>query len=347
MIKPILALILLFGLSSLSTATEIVLQDPHPDRYVVVKGDTLWGIAGKFLKQPWRWPEIWKMNKQQIKNPHWIYPGDMIVLDMSSGSPELRLVKGFETNKTIKLSPSVRIEPAETSAIPSIPLAAIGPFLSKPLVVEEGGLARAPYIIGTEENRVILGAGNSAYVQSIMEGGPLNWHIYRPGKALVDPDSNETLGYEAVYLGDARITRFGAPATINITKSALEINIGDRLVEMKEEATSAYVPHAPEKGIFGRIISAYGGVAEVGKGSIVTLNKGRHDGLEIGHVLALYRHGRSIAPGAHDDTSPKTVKLPDERYGLVFVFRVYEKLSYALVMQSERPVQILDDVRTP
>ncbi|MHB1620844.1 MAG: LysM peptidoglycan-binding domain-containing protein [Sulfuricella sp.] len=342
--KPILALILLFGLSSLSTATEIALQDHHPDRYVVVKGDTLWGIAGKFLKQPWRWPEIWKMNKQQIKNPHWIYPGDMIVLDMSSGSPKLRLVKGLET---IKLSPRVRIEPAVTSAIPSIPLAAIEPFLSKPLVIAEGELEKAPYIIGTEEGRVILGAGNSAYVQSILEGGALNWHIYRPGKALVDPDSNETLGYEAVYLGDARVTRFGAPATINITKSTQEINIGDRLVEMKEEATSAYVPHAPEKKIFGRIISAYGGVAEVGKGSIVTLNKGSRDGLEIGHVLALYRHGRSIARGAHDDTSPETVKLPDERYGLVFVFRVFEKVSYALVMQSERPVQILDDVRTP
>lgn len=342
--KPILALILIFGLSSLSAATEIALQDRHPDRYVVVKGDTLWGIAGKFLKQPWRWPEIWKMNKQQIKNPHWIYPGDMIVLDMSSGSPELRLVKGLET---IKLGPRVRVEPTETGAIPSIPLAAIGPFLSKPLVIAEGELEKAPYIISTEEGRVILGAGNSAYAQSIMEGGALNWHIYRPGKALVDPDSNETLGYEAVYLGDARITRFGAPATINITKSTQEINIGDRLVEMKEEATSAYVPHAPEKAIFGRIVSAYGGVAEVGRGSIVTLNKGGQDGLEIGHVLALYRHGRSIAPGANDDTSPETVKLPDERYGLVFVFRVFEKLAYALVMQSERPVQILDDVRTP
>lgn len=341
--KPILALILLFGLSSLSTATEIALQDHHPDRYVVVKGDTLWSIAGKFLKEPWRWPEIWKMNKQQIKNPHWIYPGDMIVLDTSGGSPELRLVKGLET---IKLSPRVRAEPAETNAIPSIPQAAIGPFLSKPLVIAEGGLEKAPYIVGTEEGRVILGSGNSAYAQSILEGGAQNWHIYRPGKALADPDSNETLGHEAIYLGDAKVTRFGAPATIDITKSNQEINIGDRLVEMKEEAASAYVPRAPEKAILGRIVSVYGGVAEVGKGSIITLNKGGQDGLEVGHVLALYRHGRSIAPGAHDP-SPETVKLPSERYGLVFVFRVFEKLSYALVMQSGRPVQVLDDVRTP
>ncbi|MGE5027376.1 MAG: LysM peptidoglycan-binding domain-containing protein, partial [Betaproteobacteria bacterium] len=189
--KPILALILLFGLSSLSFATTIALQDNPPDRYVVVKGDTLWSIAGKFLKEPWRWPEIWKMNKEQIKNPHWIYPGDMIVLDTSGGSPELRLVKGLET---VKLSPHIRVEPADTRAIPSIPQTTIGPFLSKPLVIEQGALENAPYIIGTEESRVILGAGNSAYVQSIKEGAPTRWHIYRPGKALVDPDSGVTLG---------------------------------------------------------------------------------------------------------------------------------------------------------
>jgi len=342
--KPILALILLFGFSSLSSAADIALQDHRPDRYVVVKGDTLWGIAGKFLKDPWRWPEIWKMNKEQIKNPHWIHPGDMIVLDTSGDSPELRLVTGLET---VKLSPRIRIEPAATSAIPSIPPTAIGPFLSKPLVIEAGALEKAPYIIGTEESRVVLGAGNNAYVQSIKEGGALRWHIYRSGKALVDPDTEATLGYEGVYLGDATIAHYGEPATIAIVKSVQEINIGDRLVEAKEEAVSAYVPHAPEKAINGRIISAYEGVAEVGKGAIVTLNKGGRDGLEVGHVLALYRHGRNVSPAGNDHVSPESVKLPDERYGLVFVFRVFDKLSYALVMQSARPVQMLDDVRTP
>ena len=342
--KPILALILLFGFSSLSSAADIALQDHHPDHYVVVKGDTLWGIAGKFLKEPWRWPEIWNMNKEQVKNPHLIHPGDMIVLDKRGDTPELRLVTGLET---VKLSPRVRIEPAATSAIPSIPPTAIGPFLSKPLVIEEGALEKAPYIIGTEESRVVLGAGNSAYVQSIKEGGALRWHIYRPGKALVDPETEATLGYEAVYLGDAAVAHYGEPATVAIVKSVQEINIGDHLVEAKEEAVSPYVPHAPEKAVNGRIISAYEGVAEVGKGAIVTLNKGSRDGLEIGHVLALYRHGRNVPSAGHDNVSPESVKLPDERYGLVFVFRVFDKLSYALVMQSARPVQMLDDVRTP
>ncbi|MDD5329099.1 MAG: LysM peptidoglycan-binding domain-containing protein [Sulfuricella sp.] len=341
---PILALILLFGFSSLSYAAEIALRDNPPDHYVVAKGDTLWGVSGKFLKEPWRWPEIWKMNRQQIKNPHWIYPGDMIVLDTRNGSPELRLVKGQET---VRLSPRVRAEQTEAAAIPSIPQTEIGPFLSKPLVIEEGALETAPYIIDTDESRVVLGAGNTAYVQTIPEGGPLHWQIYRPGKALADPDSGAVLGYEAVYLGDAKVTRYGGPATIEITKSVQEINIGDRLVEAKEEAVNAYVPHAPEQIVSGRVISAYGGVAEVGSGAIVTLNRGGRNGLEIGHVLAIYRHGRSVKPNESDKASPEIVKLPDERYGLVFVFRVFDKLSYALVMQTTRPVQLLDDVRTP
>ncbi len=342
--KPILALILLFGLSSLSGATGIALRDNPPDHHVVVKGDTLWGIAGTFLKEPWRWPEIWKMNRQQIKNPHRIYPGDMIVLDTRNGSPELRLIRG---QGTTKLSPRIRAEQTEAAAIPSIPPAEIGPFLSKPLVVEEGALEQAPYIIGTDESRVVLGAGNSAYVQTILEGGPLHWYIYRPGKALIDPDTGITLGYEAIYLGDAKVLRYGAPATVEITKSNQEINVGDRLVEAKEEAASAYAPHAPDHAVNGRIASAYGGVAEVGSGSIVTLNRGRRDGLEIGHVLALYRHGRDVTPNENDKASPEIVKLPDERYGLAFVFRVFDKLSYALVMQTTRPVHVLDDVHTP
>lgn len=342
--KPILALILLFGLSSIAAATEIALQDNPPDRYVVVKGDTLWGISGKFLKEPWRWPEIWKMNKAQIKDPHWIYPGDMIVLDYVGGTPELRLIKGQEA---VRLSPRIRTESIAAGAIPSIPTTEIGPFLSKPLVIAQGELDNAPYIIGTEENRVVIGAGNTAYVQSIAQGGPLHWQIYRQGKALTDPDTGEVLGHEAVYLGDAKVKRYGDPATVDILRSVQEILVGDRMVVAREDTVSSYAPHAPEKLVNGRIVSAYGGVAEVGSGSIVTLNRGGRDGLEVGHVLALYRHGLTVRPEANDKTSPETVKLPDERYGLVFVFRVFDKLSYALVMHTTRPVQLEDDVRTP
>jgi hypothetical protein len=340
----ILTLILLFGFSSLASATDIELQDGHPDRYVVVKGDTLWGISGRFLKKPWRWPEIWRMNREEIKNPHWIYPGDVIVLERIGGKPYLRLERGAP--ETVKLSPRVREEPIER-AIPSVPAAAIEPFLSKPLVIEAKGLETAPYIIGTSESRVILGVGDSAYVQGIKEGDPRDWQIYRPGRPLVDPDTGEVLGYEATYLGDARITGNTTPAGIEITRSVQEINVGDRLVPKQESVVNAYVPHPPEQPVKGRIISAYGGVAEVGQNGIVTLNRGTRDGLEVGTVLAVSRHGRDVRAIADNEPTGETVRLPDEQYGLLFVFRTFERLSYALVVQATRPVHVLDDVQNP
>ena len=342
--KLIVTLILLFGFSSLAGATDIELQDGHPDRYVVVKGDTLWDIAGRFLKQPWRWPEIWKMNREQIKNPHWIYPGDVIVLERVGGSVQLRLEKG--SRPTVKLSPQVRVESLER-AVPSVSAAMIDPFLSKPLVIEADGLENAPYIIGTDESRVILGVGDSAYAEGVKDSDPVFWQIYRPGQALIDPDNQQVLGYEAVYLGDAKVTRRTTPATIEITKSIQEINVGDRLVPATEQAINAYVPHAPEKPVAGRIMSAYGGVAEVGQNAIVTINKGKRDGIESGHVLAIYRHGRDVNTIKDQQPTSDTVRLPDERYGLLFVFRTFDRLSYALVVQSTRPVHVLDDVQNP
>lgn len=344
--KLIVTLILLFGFSSPSFATAVELKDGHPDRYTVVKGDTLWDIAGRFLKKPWRWPEIWKMNREQVKNPHWIYPGNIIVLTKGAdGKPELHLEQGSAI-ETVKLSPQVRAEAIE-KAIPSVPAAAINPYLGKPLIIDENGLEHAPYIIGTEENRVILGAGDSAFVQGLGNEAPTRWQIYRPGRALTDPDTQELLGYEAIYLGDARVTRQTSPAAIEITKSVQEINVGDRLVPEVEQADIAYVPHEPAKPISGRIVSSYGGVAEVGQHGIVTLNKGQRDGIEVGHVLAIYRHGGEVKTLPGDQSGADSVRLPDARYGLLFVFRTFDKLSYALVVQSSRPVHVLDDVQNP
>jgi hypothetical protein len=349
----VLTVVSLWGFISLpATADEIQLQDNPPERYVVVKGDTLWDISGRFLKQPWRWPEIWGMNREQIKDPHWIYPGDVIVLDKSGATPQLRLLKGKKHDAaeretppgTVKLSPKVRIEEAHAGAIPSISPADIEPFLSKPLVTSEAGLAKSPYIVAAEESRVILGTGNKAYVRGIKAQDGAFWQIYRAGKALVDPDSGETLGYEAIYLGDATVTHAGEPATILITKAVQEINTGDRLLPPPDQVFNTYVPHAPEKTIKGRVISIYGGVAEAGQNAIVTLSKGSRDGLENGNVLALYRHGDTVAAL---DGDKGTIKLPDERYGLVFVFRTFDRVSYALTVQANRPVKIQDVVQTP
>lgn len=331
---------------------EIRLQDNVPDRHVVVRGDTLWGIAGKFLKDPWRWPEVWKLNQDAVKNPHWIYPGDVIVLDRSGLQPELRLGDAAG-GETIRLSPRVRAEDTSKEAVPSIPPRVIEPFLSRPLVIEPDGLDNAPRIIAAQADRVYLGSGDVAYVSGIKDAKLDSlWQIYRPGRALVDPDSQKTLGYEAVFLGDSRVTRTGDPATIEIFGAPQEIGKGDRLVAAPPLTLINYAPHAPAASIKGRIIATRGGLRETGPQNVVVLNKGRSDGLEPGHVLALLRLGRTNVertPSRKWFGADKVVetKLPDERYGLVFVFRAFDRVSYALVMSASRPVLIDDVVSTP
>lgn len=342
------------------------LQDNAPDRYVVVPGDTLWGIAAKFLKDPWRWPEMWRLNQEEIKNPHLIYPGEVIVLDRSGSRPELRI----EMGETVKLSPRVRVEDTSRLAVPSIPPRVIEPFLSRPLVIEPDGLEYAPRIVAAQADRVFLGAGDVAYVRGITDAKRDSlWQIYRPGKALVDPETQTTLGYEAIFLGDGRVTKAGDPATIVIFGAQQEIGKGDRLIAAGPLVLKSYAPHAPGKLIQGRIIATRGGLGETGPQNVVTLNRGKNDGLEPGHVLALSRLGRTLeenVPRKVRDTrnvpwysmtmgeifnsrssDRETTKLPDERYGLVFVFRTFDRVSYALVMSASRAVQSDDVVTTP
>ena len=325
------------------------LQDHAPDRYVVAPGDTLWSIAAKFLKDPWRWPEMWKLNEQQIKNPHYIYPGDVIVLDRSGTKPELKI----EMGPTVKLEPRIRVEESGKRPIPSIPPNVIEPFLTKPLVIEPDGLDNAPRIIAAQADRVYLGSGDVAYVSGIKDAKVDSmWQIYRPGKALVDPESDKTLGYEATYLGEGKVTRSGDPATILIMGAQREIGVGDRLVAAGPLTLNYYAPHAPAAQIHGRVIATRTGLRETGAQNVVTLNKGKKDGLEPGDVLALLRLGRTSVERtpSHKWFQPDKVeetKLPDERYGLAFVFRTFDRVSYALVMSSSRPVLIGDVVTTP
>lgn len=335
----------------------IRLLDNVPDRYVVVPGDTLWGIAGKFLKDPWRWPDIWKLNRDEIKNPHWIYPGDVIVLDRSGLQPELRMGDRARGDRargdTVRLSPRVRSEDTGGQAVPSIPPSVIEPFLSRPLVIEPNGLDNAPRIIAAQADRVYLGSGDVAYVSGIKDARLDSlWQIYRPGDPLIDPDSQQTLGYEAVFLGDSRVTRTGDPATIQIFGAPQEIGKGDRLVAAPPLTLNNYAPHAPAASIKGRIIATRGGLRETGPQNVVILNKGSSDGLEPGHVLALLRLGRTNVERTpsrkwYGADKVESTKLPDERYGLVFVFRAFDRVSYALVMSASRTVLIGDVVTTP
>lgn len=363
--RKIISLICIL-LPILAYADDLVVRENAPQRYVVVKGDTLWDISNKFFKDPWKWPQIWGLNKETIKDPHWIYPGNIVVLDPVSKTLHLgELPKAPETpaadvalvpdvppasesvadtapESTIqKLSPKIRVINGEHEAIASIPASIIGPFLSKPLVIENDEIEGAPTLIGSVENRSLLSFGDTAFATGMPDDkGPL-WQLYRPGKALIDPDTDERLGYEAIYLGDASVQKYDEVTTLKITKSVLDIQKGDNFIQSSAGLSSSYIPRSPGNMIKAKIISIYGGVDQGGQNSVITLNKGARDGLENGHVLALYKESETSKYKGDSYT------LPALRYGLVFVFRTFDKVSYALVMQVQRTVQISDSLETP
>jgi len=337
--KRFLSALLLSLACSLCLAGEapLPLADNPPARHVVVPGDTLWGISGKFLKQPWRWPELWRLNREQIRNPHRIYPGDIIVLERDSdGTPRLRLLSA-------RAEPRIYDEQLR-QPIPSIPPNVINPFLSAPLVVAAGELDTAPRIVATQQDRVFLATGDQAYVEGADADVDM-WQIYRRGRPLLDPETRETLGFEAFYLGTARQIEPGSPAIFEIVTFKEEIGRGDRLLPATPPPLINYVPHKPDQAVEGRVISIYGGVNEAGRFSIIALNKGLQDGLEIGHVLSLQRN--RIVVQRDDEGRKERVKVPEERYGLAFVFRTFDRISYALVLQSNGPVTVNDYLRTP
>jgi hypothetical protein len=328
------------------------LADNAPTRYEVKRGDTLWSIAARFLKSPWRWGEIWRMNKDQIRNPHRIHPGDILVLRTGAdGQPQLSLSRPEEP-PTVRLSPSIRTTPIDTAAIPSIPPAIIDPFLTQPLIVGEDGLARAPRIVGGPDSRVVLASGYKVYVTGMNEADGNNWQVYRPGRPLYSPGKPELLGYEAEYLGDAIVDKHGDVATVRIVRSNKEIVIGDKLVQVPRERIVSYPPHAPEKAVEGRIIGLPTTLVESGRDAVLTLDLGSREGMEVGHVMAIYHQPPNVAapdqPVSYNPWAEKrTIALPQERIGLAFVFRVFDKISYALVLNSTKQVELGDWVRKP
>lgn len=335
------------------------LQADAPTEYTVQKGDTLWAISGRFLKEPWKWPQLWQMNREQIKNPHLIYPGDIIRLDRTGAAPSLELVSGAAAAaaNVVRLEPRTHVQPL-LSAVPTIPGNAIGPFLTEPLVLNPGELETHPQIVATEEERVIIGVGDRAYVSGLNQSDGLNWQIFRPGETLSDPVTGEVLGLEAVYIGDARVKRYGTPSTLEITRAKREINRMDRLMPAREASFPSYVPRAPDKPISGVILSVRGSVNEISQYSIVAINRGSRDGVEVGHVLATMRPGETITHierrsfvdelfGQMETKLAEPVVLPSERSGLLFIFRTFEKLSYGLILKSTRPIAVGDVVQTP
>jgi hypothetical protein len=327
-----------------------------PDSHTVVRGDTLWGISGLFLKSPWRWPELWGMNLDQIRNPHLIYPGQVLFLEKVGGRARLRVGQPDSVAGITKLSPRVRSSALDGEGIPSIPFNLIEPFLNEAVIFQGNELASAPRIVATQEGRVLLSRGDTAYVRGELDG-KTSFRIFRQPRALKDPSTGEILGYEAVYVGATEAVRPGEsrtgadgkpeiiPATFNVTSIRQEANIGDRLAPVPPREFSNYAPHAPAAPIAGQIVSLYGDALTAGQNQIVALNRGARDGIERGHVLALWRDGEKVID--RTDASRPTIKLPDERHGMLFVFRVFDRMSYALILSVKDPVKPGDRFTQP
>jgi hypothetical protein len=345
-----------------------------PDSYTIKRGDTLWAISRLFLKSPWRWPELWGMNMTDIKNPHLIYPGQTLYLDKSNGRARLSSRRGGADNlETVKLSPRTRSSNLPDDSIPTLKNSLIEPFLSEPVIVEQGVLEAAPRFVATQESRVLLSEGDRAYARSIdgaglsiAAGNPRDFRVFRNATALKDPSTGEILGYEAQFVGRAKLIRGESvsvvrgsevkagevaateivPATLDIVRSKEEIRTGDRLLPEPPLELLTYTPRAPANAVEARIVSVYGtSVANVGQNQVVVINRGTKDGMERGHVLAIQTDGQRLVDKT--GTSFQDIKLPDERNGLLMVFRPFERVSYALVLTATQAVRVGDWLINP
>jgi nucleoid-associated protein YgaU len=344
-----------------------------PDEYTVKSGDTLWAISGLFLKSPWRWPELWGMNLEEIRNPHRIYPGQQLYLDKNGGRATLRMrqanANGIPTD-TVRVSPRTRYESLSDLALPTLKPNLIEPFLAEPIIVDQNALLAAPRIVSAAENRVLISKGDRVYARgadatplSTAQGQPRDYRIFRNAVALTDPDTGEVLGYEAQYVGKADLVRGESqreapakkdekprveliPATIDIVAAKEEIRAGDRLLPEPPRQLVSYTPRAPEKAVTGSIVSVYGSAVRfAAQNQVVVINRGTRDGLESGHVLAILKSGEVVTDRV--DGKKTELKLPDERNGLLMVFRPFEKLSYALILEITDGVKPGDRITNP
>lgn len=355
-VGPCLAAALLFSAApAMAAPASCQFRTDAPDRHVVVRGDTLWDIAGKFLQQPWCWPTVWDMNRDEIANPHWIYPDQVIWFDRAAGRLRLGDNTGAQHTPAVpteRRSPVVRSSAIGAAAIPSIPPGAIEPFLSQPLIIENDELARAPRIVATEDGHVFIGEGDKAYVRGDL-GGATTFQVYRPGRPLKDPDSGQVIAHEAYYLGTVTVQP-AAPGsdvhTARVTSTKEEMGKGDQLKPLAPVPAQNYAPHVPATRIDAKVLAVHGGVTYAGRHQVVSINRGKLDGLDIGAVLRLYHAGRTV----RDATAPtgwfgreQQVRLPDEQVGSLFIFRVFGRVSYGLIMQATAPVVVGDAAISP
>lgn len=329
-----------------ASARPIQMQPSAPQTYVVRKGDTLWDISTRFLKTPWRWPEIWRGNPD-IKNPDLIYPGDVIRLYYINGKPQLTVNRTMSGSNG-KLSPRVRESSLEKSDS-GIAIRAIRPFLIHPEIVSEEMLRGAPHIVASQDEHLIYGENNRVYVRDLPDDSlGSRYSVFRPGDTFLDPVTNEVLGFEAMHTSDAEVVRRGNPATVILLDTVREVLRGDRLLAAKPRPDDYYfVPHSPPLDAKGEIISVFDSLNQIAGYQIAVINVGKRNRVEPGHVFAINQRSRLIEDRHHSKTQTEEVALPEERSGLIMVFKSFEKLSYGLIMEASRPIRVADTVASP
>jgi hypothetical protein len=338
-------------------AVDCQFRPDAPDQHKVVKRDTLWDISGAFLEHPWCWPQVWGLNRDEIHNPHWIYPGQIVYFDRKHGRLSLNKPgadEGAGGEPSLRLSPQLRSEALGNDAVPAIPAAAIEPFLTQPLLVEAADLADAPRIVASQDGHLYLGKGDRIYVRGELKGVSA-FQVFRRGNALTDPQTGRVLAHEAAYLGTVSLASAAHGDsdvhTFTVTASNQEIGVGDLLLPVPPAPVPNYVPHLPPRQVDARLMSIYSGMSYAGQSQAVTVNRGSLDGLDVGSVLQLYHFGQTVrdrtAAGGWFGSSKSTMKLPDEQYGSLFIFRVFKHVSYGLIMQVKEPAQVGDAARSP
>ena len=316
----------------------VPLADNHPNEYVVQVGDTLWDIAGTFLKDPWYWPEIWHINTQ-IENPHLIYPGDVLGLVYIDGMPKVTNIRA----STYRMSPQARVTPI-SEAVTSIPYEAVSAFLVSGVVLEKKQADNLPYLLQTRGDHLMASAGNVVYVRGLEEA-PVGsrYSVVQVGGKLIDPDDNKLIGYKGKFVAEGALRRNGDPATVALTDSNQEAIPGDKLLPESIDVPLNFYPRSPSTAIDGRIISVHGGVTQIGQFQVVVLNRGARDGLAVGDVLTVYQTGQTT----NDRIGGGKVRLPDETAGTLMVFKVYDRIGFGMIMEATKAIHIHDTVRNP
>ena len=332
----------------------IPLADNAPDSYVVKRGDTLWGIAKVFLRDPWYWPEIWQVNPQ-VHNPHLIYPGDTLRLVYIDGKPQIVLQRGdLQRGDGVRVEPRVRSEPLD-AAITTIPYATVAAFMSRPSVLDREQIKQAPYVLATRDLHVVMSEGDTVYARGFTSPAELGSHynVVRVGDPLIDPDDNRVLGYDGIFTGSGHVTRQGDPTTLIMTESARESRAGDKLIPGGVDVPLDFIPSAPRTKTNGRIIAVSDGVTIIGQYEVVVVNRGARDGLAPGNVLGVFDTGPVVADTdkkgffSVDRFRVKKVALPSERTGTFMVFKTFDNISYGLIMEATNLIRVGDKVQNP